>query len=252
MPFLLLLIYFGFTSELRSFGLSLFDIKIMVFSFSVQIVAFAFSYAFQNFTVSKVNIAARMGDLLVPVALFMYGSPVGYPDFIFSLTVSVAVFFALPLHHWKNGPLLVPSLIIAITLVLQSLVGEEAFGGPVHSTRSLSACASMLFWRSFLCSIGLLWPNKRHLNAYRSLINNQSVLLQALFRSIFTISSQTTFLYVLAHGNRLIAWPILNSVSAFSVLLAGFVLKENPSFRELMSVVTVIALASVRVWYDIR
>jgi drug/metabolite transporter (DMT)-like permease len=230
---------------------ALLDPKLMILGASVQLVAFAFSYGVKHLTVAKVNLANRIGDIGVPLALFLAGATVTRQDFIFSFLISVSVLF-LSWHSDKKQNLkilLLPGALITMAIILQSLVGEfvyskDNYAGIYNST---FACASALIWRSLFCIPIFMWQQVK--NGKRSsdnFLRTKADRHQMYLRVLFTLGSQISYNYVLASGNRLVAWPILNAVSIFAIIIASVFLKEKITRSEWAAGIVVVGISVIR------
>lgn len=211
--------------------------RLLVFGGSVQIVAFAFSYGFRHYTVPTVNLVARIGDALIPFALYVIGARVTAMDVLFALSVSACVLLAVPPERGLARGLAVVGLGITAAVLLQSVTAEYVFSG---STREIAATmaglAALLFWRGAFClpllPFGVVHLPKAATDEPRP---TGRMTLAVIGRAVATIVHHAAFVYALARGNRVVMWPILNSVPIFAAVLSTVLIRERPTRREAAS-----------------
>lgn len=251
MPGILLMFYFMVTGSFPELCANLFNGRLVLFSLAVQLVAFAFSYGFTKNPVTKVNLASRVGDFLLPFALLAIGVNVRPVDIAFALGVTGCVCLALRPTKADFGHLVGLSLLIGGAQVVQGVMGEIVFGGQsAASSATLATAAALLLWRGIFC-IPLLFVQREANASYLSnlfIAFNRDGLASFATRTAAVLISQVAFVGVLAHGNRLLAWPILNSVSVFAAIISAFLLKEAPSKEECVAIGLMIVASILRVF----
>lgn len=249
-PFLLLALLMAVLRPEDGAGWALYrDPRLALFAASVQGVAFAFSYGFRNLTVARVNIASRMGDVLIPLALMLCGRTVHWSEYLFALAVSGCSLLAAGGNSDSRRALWLPALLITSAVLVQSLCGELFFQNqPSGLTANLEVSTALMFWRSTWCLLLLFVfsSGAPRLEQMRELIGDARARLSLLLRSVFTVGNQVTFVLALAAGNRVLAWPILNSVTLFSLVFANTFIQEAPERREVLAVVAVVSLALLK------
>jgi hypothetical protein len=245
-PFLILALFLACLGQTHSLADAKINWRIATVGFAVQAVGFAFSYGFRNGTVAQVNVAARGGDVLIPIALMAVGVKVSFNDFAFAMLMSLTMLLAFPGRGATSGGMVKVAVVIAAALVVQSLIAEVAFTSR-NGVGVFAVCASTLFWRSVLCV--LLLPLSTNSRAALGMFGFATLKDHGgwLFgRTIATIASQATFIYVLTYGTRVVAWPILNSVAVFSVTLSSVFLREKARKREWVAAFGILVLSTAR------
>ncbi|GEL73357.1 hypothetical protein [Myxococcus virescens] len=223
--------------------------RLALFAVSVQGVAFAFSYGFRHLTVARVNIASRVGDVLIPLALMLSGRAVHWTEYLFALAVSGCSLLAAGGGSDSRRALWLPAFFITVAVLVQSLCGELFFQGqPSGVASNLEVSTALMFWRSAACLVLLLLFGARGtLGAQLSeLVVDGRARTNLLVRALFTVGNQVAFVMALAAGNRVVAWPILNSVTLFSLVFANAFIQEAPARREVFAVVAIVALAVLK------
>nr|UYH37526.1 hypothetical protein [Myxococcaceae bacterium MCy9487] len=251
-PFVLLALLLPLVSRGDAPGWALFgDPRLALFALSIQAVGFAFSAGFRHLPVAKVNIASRVGDVLIPVALMLCGRTVHGNEYLFALAVSACSLLAIrPGSDGAPRTLGRYAVIITAALITQSVCGELFFQQQQSPelAKSLGVTTAIMFWRSVFCLLLLVTvrPSLARLAQARALLADGPARLNLLLRSSFTVGSQITFVLALATGQRVIAWPILNSVTLFSMVFASTFIKEHPERREVFAMVVVVSLALLK------
>ncbi len=228
-----------------SHGLAHFaDIRTIVFAAVVQGSAFAFSYAYRHYTVADVNLAAKIGDGAIPFALMAMGVRVTAVDITFALAVSAIIVALAGWSHAKRTHYLLTGAVITVAIIAQSVCGEYAFKNITKSTQDVVGyCLAFLVWRSIF-SVPIIaieacqFPDGT-LATLKSLTERRRVLV---LRTVATVTSQFTFIYVLAEGVRVVAWPLLNTVPIFAMLFSAMSLHEPPTRKQVVVTVGLVAL----------
>ncbi len=141
------------------------------------------------------------------------------------------------------------AVIITTAVITQSVCGELFFQKqPSDLGASLAVTTAIMFWRSAFCLLLLLGvrPVGPRLAQARDMLADGPARLNLLLRSTFTVGSQITFVLALATGQRVIAWPILNSVTLFSMVFASTFIQEHPERREVFAMAAVVSLALLK------
>ncbi|WP_257461904.1 hypothetical protein [Archangium lipolyticum] len=246
-PFLLLLAGGAVLGKQEGLAAALGDVRLIFFALSVQAVGYAFSYGFRHLTVAQVNIASRVGDILIPFSILLCGGVVGWRDYLFAAALSGCSLVLGQGGGSSRKLLLVPGLWIALALIVQSLCGELFFQGQGAVGTDLGTVTALMFWRSMLCLLLLPLGFRTHPPASMlAVVLDARMQLHALFRALFTVAAQVTFMLALAGGHRVVVWPILNSSTLVSVGLAGLFLKERPARREMVTVAAIICLSLLK------
>lgn len=165
--------------------------------------------------------------------------------------ISVTVLF-LSWHSDRKQNLkvlLLPGAFITAAIILQSLVGEFVYSKDTYAGifNASFACAAALIWRSLFCLPLMAYHSIKNGTRYSfDFLKKKSDWYQLYMRVLFTLGSQLSFNFVLASGNRLIAWPILNAVSIFAIIIASIFLKEKTSRSEWAAGFVVVALSIAR------
>ncbi len=223
--------------------------RLALFAVSVQGVAFAFSYGFRQLTVARVNIASRIGDVLIPLVLMLCGRTVHWSEYLFALAVSGCSLLAVGGNADNRRALWLPALFITAAVLVQSLCGELFFQGqPSGVASNLEVSTVLMFWRSAACLVLLVLFGARDTMAGQlgELAADGRARTSLMVRALFTVGNQVAFVMALATGNRVIAWPILNSVTLFSLVFANAFIQETPARREVFAVVAVVSLAVLK------
>ncbi|GAB4517442.1 MAG: hypothetical protein Tsb0020_36040 [Haliangiales bacterium] len=223
------------------------DMRLALFALSVQLVAFTFSFGFRRLTVSKVNVASRMGDLLIPLALMLSGSEVQTSDYVFAAAISVSTVLLGNSDITQRRLLLLPAGLITSAVVLQSLCGAFFFEGVSTHTVHLEVTTAIMGWRSVFClTLVAVRRSSAHGAQLRVLWTNSRMRRNALLRAVFTVVSQLLFVLALSTDEPVIAWPILNSVTLFSMGFASVVIKEHPKRNEVLAIAAVVVLSLIK------
>jgi uncharacterized membrane protein len=223
--------------------------RLALFAVSVQGVAFAFSYGFRHLTVARVNIASRVGDVLIPLVLMLCGRTVHWTEYLFALAVSGCSLLAAGGSADHRRALWKPALFITAAVLVQSLCGELFFQGkPSGLASNLEVSTALMFWRSAACLVLLVLFGARGTRTAQlsELVAENRARTSLVVRALFTVGNQVAFVMALATGNRVIAWPILNSVTLFSLVFANAFIQETPAKREVLAVVAVVSLAMLK------
>ncbi|WP_244238450.1 hypothetical protein [Corallococcus terminator] len=251
LPFVLLAVLLLVTGGESSAWALFADPRLALFALSIQAVGFAFSAGFRNLPVAKVNIASRVGDVLIPIALMLCGRTVRGSEYLFALAVSACSLLAIrPGKEGEPRTVVRYAVIITSAVIIQSLCGELFFQQEQSPEllKSLGVTTAIMFWRSAFCLLLLVAfrPSLARLAQVRALFADGPARLNLLLRSAFTVGSQITFVLALATGQRVIAWPILNSVTLFSMVFASTFIQEHPERREVFAMVAVVSLALLK------
>jgi drug/metabolite transporter (DMT)-like permease len=247
LPFALLMLLLPAVERQATEWALLLDPRLALFAISIQCVAFAFSYGFRHLTVAKVNVASRMGDLLVPVALLLCGREVHWTDYLFAAAISASTLLLAYTDSAPKRVMVLPAVLITSAIVLQSVLGELFFQASSPGPAHLEMTTAIMGWRSAFCLL-LLVVSRRpgRVAQFRELLQDGRMRLNVLLRSLFTVASQLFFVLALSTGQPVIAWPILNSVTLFSMVFASLVIKEHPRRNEVIAIILVVLLALLR------
>ncbi|QSQ18282.1 EamA family transporter [Myxococcus landrumensis] len=223
--------------------------KLALFAASVQGVAFAFSYGFRHLTVARVNIVSRVGDVLIPLVLMLAGRTVHWTEYLFALAVSGCSLLAAGGMTDSKKTLWLPAFFITAAVIVQSLCGELFFQGKSSDVATnLEVSTALMFWRSAVCLVLLLLFGSKELMTSQmgELVEDRRARINLMVRGLFTMGNQVAFVMALATGNRVVAWPILNSVTLFSLVFANAFIQEAPARREVFAVVAIVSLAVLK------
>jgi hypothetical protein len=249
-PFVLLAVLLTAVGKAGTVEWALFaDVRLIMFALAIQGVGFAFSMGFRHLPVAKVNIASRVGDVLIPLSLLLCGRPVKGSEYLFALAVSGCSLLAIRPEGGSRRTLGRYAVIITAALIAQSVCGELFFQRQPSTTEtSLMVTTAIMLWRSVFCLLLLLAfsSGDTRLAQVRTLMADGPARLNLLLRSTFTVGSQITFVLALAAGQRVLAWPILNSVTLFSMVFASTFIQEHPERREVLAMAAVVSLALLK------
>lgn len=228
--------------------------RLAIFSFSVQICAFAFSWSFRSLTAPKTVAISRLADAIIPIALMACGATLSLNDYFFSVAVSLCsvpvcyfAFKQLRSDAWR------PGLAVICALILQAITSEFLFAGQTPGlTQQIIDTTALFFWRSTFCvSILMIHqrpnPFKKMEMVFREAVQKRFFILST--RAIITLLSQASLVIALSQGNRIVAWPILNSAALFSVFFSWIFLKESSHKAEIAAAIGFIAIAAFKVFW---
>ena len=227
------------------------DIKLVIFSISVQICAFAFSWAYRSLSAPKTVAISRLADGVIPLALLACGASLTLSDYIFAISLSMCsipvcyfAFKELRAEAWR------PGLAIVCALIVQAMASEFLFAGKTPDVnQQIINTTALFFWRSLFSAsmvVAIARPNpiRNLVNALRDAIKTRLSIL--IIRAGLTLLSQASLLLALSRGNRVIAWPILNSAALFSVLFSWVFLHEKSRRVEVGAAVAFIVVAALK------
>jgi uncharacterized membrane protein len=177
------------------------------------------------------------------------GRTVHWSEYLFALAVSGCSLLAVGGNADNRRALWLPALFITAAVLVQSLCGELFFQGqPSGVASNLEVSTVLMFWRSAACLVLLVLFGARDTMAGQlgELAADGRARTSLMVRALFTVGNQVAFVMALATGNRVIAWPILNSVTLFSLVFANAFIQETPARREVFAVVAVVSLAVLK------
>lgn len=231
----------------RELVASLLDVRTMLFSGLVQLVAYAYSHAFRRLTVSQVTVAGKTADLFIPIGVFF---TVGYWDQVtygFAVATTVICLPLLYRDRRSQYPGATKAAVVAIgsALVLQaSLTPLLALPGQAGQDMPhiLTFTTAVVVWRMVWSALPFL--GRRHDRPPSSL----AIVCSPLFigRVLLSVATQVTFVLAAGSLNAAVAWPILNSTGMLAMMLSSLLLKERPSGPETWAVVAITGLALLR------
>ena len=222
------------------------EIKLSVEAFMlatvIQIVSYSFSFCLRFFKVMHLAVISKISDLTISVSLIFLGFNQGFfiltTGFLSLLMAALLVFFN---KIYKNYlALIILIFVMTINGVLAFLFKEWNIVDNNANTIILFTC-EVAFWR-LLFSVFPLFI-KHGLLSFFSFPSSSINSLQFFLRSLLSISTQSTFIFLITQELFILAIPILNLTAMAGALMAILFLNERFTKPDLV-VMSVIFLSS--------
>jgi hypothetical protein len=189
----------------------------------IQTVAITFSYAMKKYELLKVTLMTRVSDFFIPIVFGFIGgfhniNQIGVQSIGFLITVPL--FLKLKIFEHSSFCFLV---LIVLGITAQAIFGRylmenqllhNNFEGLIFFT------IGVIFWRT-IWTLPLFFCKLKNLKIF---ISPSKI---TLLRSILTLVTQISFIYIISSIFIDIALPILNLTGLFSILLASLLMKEK-------------------------
>jgi hypothetical protein len=225
----------------------LFSWKAFVPAVAIQLVSYAYSNAFKRATIASVVLDAKVGELLIPLALMPWTGIWRSRDYLF-YGLSFAAFAPM---FWRRKDAFTRlssghALFVIAATVLQAIVFFLAPpGAGCSSFGDLFVFHTCVLAFRLILSIAVLLADSRreHLSAAPMTLADMPL---SLARCGCFFVTQVTFVMALSQPESHLAWPILNATSLVSALAAAPLLKEKAKEEEILSIALLTGLVILR------
>ncbi|MES2769135.1 MAG: hypothetical protein V4596_08320 [Bdellovibrionota bacterium] len=239
---LVVCIFFGDVHRVLPF---LGNIKIILFSFILQLAAHAFSYAFKHMKIPAVIIFSKMADLFIPIGIFLFSSIWNWSDFLFSVSTFLVCVPIFIFQNKKGHIHLFSALAVLFVLVIQGSFSPWFMSG-VSSDSWIHYTVALIFWRLVFSLLGVINNSKEfsmHPTCSKKFRKYLSIML---VRSVLTLGAQAFLVLSLSQERPVLAWPVLNATGLISVVFSSLILREHAGKYEILAVILIAILGLLK------
>ena len=222
-------------------------VRMVIYAGLVQAVAQGYSTIFKEVTIMESVLLSKVTDFVIPLALFATTFYFHWQSYLISVVSTLLVIglvisyrqsesgklALLVKNFWRIGPLLILQAAVSPLLVAD-----------LHTPYALVMFTILtIYFRFLFTAYGFVRQIKASGDFDLQLTPKVGWLYAT--RAVLTLLAQVAFTLATSSENSGVAWIFLNMTSLFSVVLAGFILKERVQAREIWVLLSVVALGVV-------
>ncbi len=214
----------------------------------LQVISYGFAIVFKRYKLLEVALLTKVPDFLAPLLLCIFGFASGTLYFLCCTCLSL-VFFCISAKKTATLSSLPSVLFLSISLLAQIifsyLIFNDFFVG-IYFKELLLISFALLIWR-FIFSLTILLMHKYF---YFDNHEQQKTSFKCTFvRCFLNLSTQFSFIYVMSSKSYIFVLPILNSTGLIGAALAHYLIGEQISSREYLSLLLLFLLTNISILY---